>query len=159
MLKDPEQNGHRRPVTCSVQARSPQSSHHGSSKHFFVRDVRTCAHVWTTRCISNQPDSTDHGNRHKRYNRKRPQPASIHGTRPLVRPHFVFHSTISPASLSKAKRTDGEEHKSSNQAKKRKALWTRVKFHADSNSVKTRHLSSGILPWSELQVWKRMCTW
>ena len=39
-------------------------------------------------------DSTDHGNRHKRYNRKRRQPTSIHGTRPLVRPHFVFHSTI-----------------------------------------------------------------
>ena len=37
-------------------------------------------------------DSTDHGNRHKRYNRKRPQPASIQGTRPLVRPHFVFHT-------------------------------------------------------------------
>ena len=32
------------------------------------------------------------------------------------------------------------------QAKKRKALWTRVKYHADSNSAKTRHVSSGILP-------------
>ena len=32
------------------------------------------------------------------------------------------------------------------QAVNRKALWTRVKFHADSDSVKIRHVSSGILP-------------
>ena len=32
------------------------------------------------------------------------------------------------------------------QAKERNALWTRVKFHADSNSVKTRHASFWYLP-------------
>ena len=53
----------------------------------------------------------------------------------------------SPASRSKAKRTDGEGQKSSKgSGKKGKALQTRVKFHADSNSVKTRHVSSGALP-------------
>ena len=31
------------------------------------------------------------------------------------------------------------------QAIKRKALWARVKFHADSYSVKPSHVSSGIL--------------
>ena len=30
------------------------------------------------------------------------------------------------------------------QAIKRKAFWTRVKYHADSNSARTRHVSSGI---------------
>ena len=54
------------------------------------------------------------------------------------------------ASHSKEKQTGGEGHKSSkgsgNKEETSKALWTRVKFHADSNSVKTRHVSSGILP-------------
>ena len=42
--------------------------------------------------------------------------------------------------------TTREKNPQRDQAKERKALWTRVKFHADSNSVKTRHVSSGILP-------------
>ena len=32
------------------------------------------------------------------------------------------------------------------QAVNRKTHWIRVKFHADSNSVKIRHVDSGILP-------------
>ena len=55
----------------------------------------------------------------------------------------------SPASHSKAK-TDwrrGAKNPHRDQAVNRKALWTRVKFHADSNSVKIRHVNSGIFPW------------
>ena len=43
------------------------------------------------------------------------------------------------------------------QETKRKALWTRVKFHADSNSVKTRHVSSGILPCVKITSLKTGC--
>ena len=42
------------------------------------------------------------------------------------------------------KRTD--KHPQRDQAVNRKALWTRVKFHADSISVEIRHVNSGILP-------------
>ena len=53
----------------------------------------------------------------------------------------------SPASHSKTKQTDGEEQKASqDQAMNRKTRKTRVKFHADSNSEKNRHVVSGILP-------------
>ena len=51
------------------------------------------------------------------------------------------------ASNRKAKQTDGEGQKPQrDQAIKRKALQTRVKFHANSNSAKTRLASSSILP-------------
>ena len=54
----------------------------------------------------------------------------------------------SPASRSKAKQTDGEEQKSHrDQAINRKTQKTRVKFHADSNSVEIRHVNSGTLPY------------
>ena len=53
----------------------------------------------------------------------------------------------SPAPHWKAKQTDGEGQKpSKGQAIKRKALQTRVKFHAPLNSAKTHHVSFGILP-------------
>ena len=39
-----------------------------------------------------------------------------------------------------------DKHLQRDQAIEKIALWTRVKFHADSNSVKTRRVSSGILP-------------
>ena len=42
--------------------------------------------------------------------------------------------------------TAREKSPQRDQAIKRKALWTRVKFHADTNSVITRHVSSGVLP-------------
>ena len=67
----------------------------------------------------------------------------------------------SPASRSKATQTGGEGQKSSQgSGSKQKTLLIRVKFHNDSNSVKIRHVNSGIFPC----VWitnpkKRMCTW
>ena len=43
----------------------------------------------------------------------------------------------SPASHSKAQQTDGEGHKpSKGSEKKRNALWTKMKFHADSKMLK-----------------------
>ena len=41
---------------------------------------------------------------------------------------------------------DRDKHPQRDQAVNRKALWTRVKFHAGSNSVEIRHVNSGILP-------------
>ena len=53
----------------------------------------------------------------------------------------------SPASRAKAKQTDGEEQKPHrDQAMNRKTRKTRMKFHADSDSVKIRHVGSGTLP-------------
>ena len=43
------------------------------------------------------------------------------------------------------------------QAGNRKAHWTRVKFHADTNSVKIRHVNHGISRVCDLQVWKKGC--
>ena len=43
------------------------------------------------------------------------------------------------------------------QAINRKALWTRVKFHANSNSVKIRHINSGIFPCVWITSLKMMC--
>ena len=42
--------------------------------------------------------------------------------------------------------TERDKNPHRNQAIKRKALQTRVEFHADSNSVKIRHVSFGLLP-------------
>ena len=49
--------------------------------------------------------------------------------------------------------TAKDKHPHTDQAANRKTHWTRVTFHADSNS------NSGILPCVRLQVWKRMCIW
>ena len=53
----------------------------------------------------------------------------------------------SPASHPKAQQTDGEGQTSHrDQAINRTTLWIREKFYAKSNSVKIRHVDSGILP-------------
>ena len=47
------------------------------------------------------------------------------------------------ASIRRQNRLDGEGQKSSQGSdSKQESSWTRVKFHADSNSIKTRHVSS-----------------
>ena len=68
-------------------ARVPSSICTSTSYVPHARAADMCA------CSLHPPQVSRDRNRHRLYNRKRRQPASIHGTRPLVRPHFVFHST------------------------------------------------------------------
>ena len=60
------------------------------------------------------------------------------------------------ASHSKAKQTDGEERKSpEGSGKNRKTRSVRVKFLANSISVKIRHVSSGIFPCQKYNFYPR----
>ena len=73
-----------------------------------------------------------------------------------------FHDIQDSGNRGQGQRRKGRSSSPASHSKARKALWTRVKFHADSNSVKNCHVSSGILPCvkitslTKMHIWRRM---